>query len=68
MSAKHHIQIWSSLENNIFPMIGDITVTVQKALALIAVLEPLKARAALETLRRIVQRVNEIMEYALTSV
>lgn len=49
-------------------MIGDITVTVQKALALIAVLEPLKARAALETLRRIVQRVNEIMEYALTSV
>lgn len=39
--------------------------TELKAPDLIAVLRPIEARGALETLRRIVQRVNEVMEHAI---
>jgi integrase len=65
VSEKHHAQIWSSLENNVLPAIGDILVTELKAPDLIAALKPIEARGTLETLRRIVQRVNEVMEYAI---
>lgn len=65
VSERHHIQIWSSLENNVLQAIGDIPVTDLKAPDLIAALSPIEARGSLETLRRIVQRVNEVMEYAI---
>ncbi len=65
VSEQHHAQIWSSLENNVIQTIGDIPVTELKAPELIAALKPIEARGALETLRRIVQRVNEVMEYAI---
>lgn len=65
VTEQHHAQIWSSLENNVLPTIGDIPVTELKAHDLIAALSPIKARGALETLRRIVQRVNEVMEHAI---
>ncbi|EDT2963630.1 DUF4102 domain-containing protein [Salmonella enterica subsp. enterica] len=65
VTEQHHAQIWSSLENNVLPAIGDIPVTELKAPDLIAALRPIEARGALETLRRIVQRVNEVMEHAI---
>jgi integrase len=65
VSEKHQTQIWTSLENNVFPAIGDIPVAELKAPALIEALRPIEARGALETLRRVVQRVNEVMEYAV---
>lgn len=67
VSEKHYAQIWSSLENNVLPAIGDIPVAELKAPMLIAALRPIEARGALETLRRTVQRVNEVMEYAINS-
>lgn len=46
VSEKHHAQIWSSLERNVFPAIGDIPVTELKAPVLIAALKPVESRGA----------------------
>ncbi len=59
--------IWRSLEKDIFPAIGEIPVQEIKARTLVEALEPIKARGALETVRRLVQRINEIMTYAVNT-
>lgn len=59
--------IWRSLEKDVFPAIGEIPVQQIKARTLVEALEPIKARGALETLRRLVQRINEIMIYAVNT-
>ncbi|WP_313055474.1 integrase domain-containing protein [Atlantibacter hermannii] len=59
--------IWRSLEKDIFPSIGEIPVQQIKARTLVDALEPIKARGALETVRRLVQRINEIMIYAVNT-
>ncbi|WP_276725889.1 integrase domain-containing protein [Pantoea septica] len=59
--------IWRSLEKDIFPTIGKIPVQALKARTIIEALEPIKARGALETVRRLVQRINEIMIYAVNT-
>lgn len=59
--------IWRSLERDVFPAIGDIPVQEIKARKLVEALEPIKARGALETVRRVVQRINEIMIYAVNT-
>ncbi|MEY8771461.1 integrase domain-containing protein [Erwinia sp. ACCC 02193] len=59
--------IWRSLEKDVFPAIGEIPVQQVKARKLVEALEPIKARGALETVRRLVQRINEIMIYAVNT-
>lgn len=59
--------IWRSLEKDIFPEIGEIPVQSLKARTIVEALEPIKARGALETVRRLVQRINEIMIYAVNT-
>jgi len=59
--------IWRSLEKDVFPTIGEIPVQKIKARTLIEALESVKARGALETVRRLVQRINEIMIYAVNT-
>lgn len=59
--------IWRSLEKDVFPAIGEIPVQEIKARRLVEALEPIKARGALETVRRLVQRINEIMIYAVNT-
>jgi len=59
--------IWRSLEKDIFPSIGEISVQALKARTIVEALEPIKARGALETVRRLVQRINEIMIYAVNT-
>lgn len=67
VSAKHAEDIWRSLEKDILPSIENIPVQDIKARFLIQVLEPIKARGALETVRRLVQRINEIMIYSVNT-
>lgn len=67
VSAKHAGDIWRSLEKDILPSIENVPVQDIKARLLIQVLEPIKARGALETVRRLVQRINEIMIYAVNT-
>lgn len=57
--------IWRSLEKDVFPAIGAIPVQEIKARTIVEALGPIKARGALETVRRLVQRVNEIMIYSV---
>jgi integrase len=59
--------IWRSLEKDMFPAVGYIPVQQIKARMLVEALEPIKARGALETVRRLVQRINEIMTYAVNT-
>ncbi|ESM38480.1 integrase domain-containing protein [Klebsiella pneumoniae] len=59
--------IWRSLDKDVFPTIGSIPVQEIKARTIVEALEPIKARGALETVRRLVQRVNEIMIYAVNT-
>ena len=59
--------IWRSLEKDVFPAIGELPVQQIKARALIEALKPIKARGALETVRRLVQRINEILIYAVNT-
>jgi integrase len=57
--------IWRSLDKDVFPAIGAIPVQEIKARTIVEALESIKARGALETVRRLVQRINEIMIYAV---
>lgn len=59
--------IWRSLEKDVFPAIGEIPVQLLKARTIVETLEPIKARGALETVRRLVQRINEIMIFAVNT-
>jgi len=59
--------IWRSLEKDVFPAVGEIPVQQIKARTLVEALEPIKGRGALETVRRLVQRINEIMIYAVNT-
>lgn len=59
--------IWRSLEKDVFPAIGEIPVQQIRARTLVEALEPIKARGALETVRRLIQRINEIMTYAVNT-
>ncbi|CZY24285.1 integrase domain-containing protein [Enterobacter hormaechei] len=59
--------IWRSLDKDVLPAIGEIPVQEIKARTIIEALEPIKARGALETVRRLVQRINEIMIYAVNT-
>lgn len=67
VSVKYAEDIWRSLEKDILPSIENVPVQDIKARLLIQVLEPIKARGALETVRRLVQRINEIMIYAVNT-
>lgn len=55
------------MEKDVFPAIGEIPVQQIKARTLVEALEPIKSRGALETVRRLVQRINEIMIYAVNT-
>ncbi|EBX8629414.1 DUF4102 domain-containing protein [Salmonella enterica subsp. enterica serovar Kintambo] len=67
ISEVHADDIWRSLERDVLPVIGQTPVAELKAHTLIAALEPVRARGALETLRRLTQRINEVMVFAVNS-
>ncbi|EJX3081114.1 tyrosine-type recombinase/integrase [Salmonella enterica] len=59
--------IWRSLEKYVFPDVGDTPVNELTARQFVTLLEPIKARGNLETLKRVLQRINEVMDYAANS-
>ena len=56
---------WESLELHLFPYIGDKSIFKLKAKDFIQAMEPLRANGKLETIKRLCQRINEIMFYAV---
>jgi len=59
--------IWRSLEKYVFPDIGTIPINELTARKFVTLLEPIKARGNLETLKRVLQRINEVMDFAANS-
>jgi len=59
--------LWRSLELYLFPDIGQKPITEVKAQTTIQIIQPIAAAGKLETVRRLAQRVNEIMTYAVNS-
>jgi len=50
-----------------FPAIGTVPVKEIKARPIVEAVETIKARGALETVRRLIQRINEIMIYTVNT-
>ena len=67
VSIDYGEDIWRSLSLHVFPSVGKLPVDEVKAPLIIKTLEPLVAKGNLETLKRVSQRLNEIMDYAVNT-
>ncbi|WP_270793651.1 MULTISPECIES: integrase arm-type DNA-binding domain-containing protein [unclassified Aeromonas] len=67
VTANYADDLIRSLELFLFPVIGDLPIAEVKAQTAIRAIEPIAASGKLETVRRLTQRVNEIMTYAVNS-
>lgn len=57
--------IWRSLEIHIFPELGNHPIDSVTAPSVITTLKPLEKKGSLETVKRVCQRLNEVMFYAV---
>ncbi len=57
--------IWRSLETHIFPRLGSKPISKLEAPLVIDVIKPVEAKGNLETVKRLCQRLNEIMTFAV---
>ena len=67
VTADFALDIWRSLERHIFPLIGQRPISEITAPMAIAAIEPVAARGNLETVKRLCQRLNEIMTFAVNT-
>ncbi len=67
LAANTIKDIWRSLEKYVLPDIGNTPINELTARKFVTILEPIKARGNLETLKRVLQRINEIMDFAANS-
>ena len=67
VSADHAADTWRSLELHIFPTLGDVPIHKVNAVGTIDTIRPIAAKGSLETVKRLCQRLNEIMVFAVNS-
>jgi len=67
VTADFALDIWRSLERHIFPIIGERPLGEVTAPMAISAIEPVAARGNLETVKRLCQRLNEIMTFAVNT-
>ena len=67
VSNDHGEDIWRSLTLHIFPYIGPEPINSITAPAVISVLKPIEAKGSYETVKRLCQRLNEIMVFAVNT-
>ncbi len=67
VSKSHAEDIYRSLELHIFPKLGKLPIHKIRAKHVIEALEPIAAKGSLETVKRLNQRLNEIMVYAVNT-
>ncbi len=58
---------WRSLELHVFPDLGKLPIHKITAIKAIDTIKPLAAKGSLETVKRLCQRLNEILTYAVNS-
>jgi len=64
ITPDYAVDIWRSLELHIFPSISKVPVSAITAPQIIDLLKPIEAKGSLETVKRLSQRLNEIMNFA----
>lgn len=64
VTPDYAVDIWRSLELHIFPYLSNTPVKQITAPQVIALLRPIEAKGSLETVKRLIQRLNEVMGYA----
>lgn len=67
VSSDHAADTWRSLELHIFPRLGKLPIHKVTAVKTIDVIKPVAAKGSLETVKRLCQRLNEIMDFAVNS-
>ncbi len=67
VSENHALDTWRSLEGHIFPSLGEVPIHKITAIKTIEVIKPIAAKGALETVKRLCQRLNEIMVFAVNT-
>ena len=65
VTADYATDIWRSLERHVFPSLGQTPLAEITAPKVIALFRPLEAAGTLETVKRLSQRLNEVMTYAV---
>ena len=65
VTSDYAEDIWRSLQLHIFPTMGAIPIHKIKAPAVIEALNPVAAKGSLETVKRVSQRLNEVMVFAV---
>jgi len=67
VSANHALDTWRSLEGHIFPDLGKLPIHKVTAVKAIETIKPIAAKGHLETVKRLCQRLNEIMVHAVNT-
>jgi integrase len=67
VSTDHAKDTWRSLELHIFPYLGNVPIHKITAVKAIEIINPIAAKGSLETVKRLCQRLNEIMIYAVNT-
>ena len=67
VSLNHAADIWRSLELHIFPHLGKIPIYKITAVKAIETIQRVAAKGSLDTVKRLCQRLNETMVYAVNS-
>lgn len=65
VTPDYAVDIWRSLELHVFPRLSATPVKTITAPMVIELLRPIEAKGNLETVKRLIQRLNEVMNYAL---
>jgi len=67
VSADHAADSWRSLQLHIFPELGKVPIHKITAIKAIETIKPIAAKGSLETVKRLCQRLNEIMVHAVNT-
>jgi integrase len=67
VSDDHANDIYRSLEIHLFPWLGKLPIHKINAVQTIETLKPLASRGSLETVKRVAQRINEVMLFAVNT-
>jgi len=67
ISVNHATDTWRSLELHVFPHLGKVPIHKITAIKAIDTIKPIAAKGSLETIKRLCQRMNEIMIYAVNT-
>lgn len=67
VSENYATDIWRSFELHIFPKLGKLPICKITAIETINTLKPIAAKGSLETVKRLCQRINEVMDFAVNT-